>query len=148
MDNRLSRRNLLAGAAVAATLRPAGVTSMAAVPFAPTPIVRVGLIGVGARGSEHVRILLAIENVELRAVCDIVPEFTAKAQKRARDAGAREPEAYTKGERDFENLCKRDDLDLILIATPWDWHVPMALSAMSNGKHVGVEVPAATSIAD
>src|SRR5258708_38349922 len=75
-------------------------------------------------------------------------ENVSAAKKRARQAGAKEPAAYTNGEHDFENLCRRDDVDLVLTATPWDWHVPVAVSAMSNGKHVGVEVPAATSIAD
>src|SRR5580693_2198381 len=92
---------LLAGVAGAANGNP----SMHGVPFQPTEKVRIGLVGVGDRGSEHVRILLAIDNVELKAVCDIVPEKVAAAQKRAREAGAKEPTGYTKGERDFENLC-------------------------------------------
>src|SRR5258707_6258645 len=150
-DNSLSRRQLLQGAAAvyAATIGADALApspSMADVPFTAIDKVRVGLVGVGARGSEHVRILLAIDSVELTALCDIVPEQVAKAQKRARDAGQKEPAAYTVGERDFENLCRRDDIDLVLTATPWDWHVPVALSAMNNGKHIGVEVPAAMTI--
>src|SRR5580658_3511576 len=138
MSNELSRRQLLQTAAAGTLL--AGVAgaangnpTMHGVPFNPTDKVRIGLIGVGDRGSEHVRILLAIDNVELKAVCDIVPEKVAAAQKRARDAGAKEPTGCSKGEHDFENLCRRDDLDLVMIATPWDWHVPMAVSAMENG---------------
>jgi len=146
--NELSRRNLLKGAVVASTLRPLAVTTMFGVPFAATDTVRVGLIGVGDRGSEHVRILLAIDHVQLSAVCDIVPAKVAAAQKRARDAGQKEPAGYSNGEHDFENLCRRDDLDIVMIATPWDWHVPMALSAMTNGKHAATEVPAAFTVAD
>jgi predicted dehydrogenase len=41
---------------------------------------------------------------------------------------------------------KRDDIDLVVIATPWEWHVPMALAAMKQGKHVATEVPAALTI--
>ncbi len=148
LSRELSRRNLLKGAAAAATLRPADVTSMAQTPFEARSTVRVGLIGVGARGAEHVRILLAIDNVQLSAVCDIAPEKVAAAQKRARDSGAKEPAAYTNGDHDFENLVKRDDIDIVLIATPWDWHVPMALAAMNAGKHAATEVPAALSVAD
>lgn len=122
--------------------------TMRGVPFKASDKIRIGLVGVGDRGSEHVRILLAIDHVELVAVCDIVPEKVAAAQKRAREAGAKEPAGYTKGERDYENLCRRDDIDLVMIATPWDWHVPMAVSAMENGKHAATEVPAAFTIAD
>ena len=42
----------------------------------------------------------------------------------------------------------RDDLDLVIIATPWDWHVDMAVAAMKHGKHAAIEVPAATTIED
>jgi hypothetical protein len=154
MSNNLSRRQLLQTAAAGTLLAgvgaaaPNGNPTMHGVPFKAADRVRIGLIGVGARGSEHVRILLAIDNVELKAVCDIDAKKVADAQKRARDAGAKEPAGYTQGERDFENLCRRDDLDLVMIATPWDWHVPMAVSAMENGKHAATEVPAAFTIAD
>ena len=40
----------------------------------PIETVRVGIVGVGRMGSNHVRNLLAIEGVQLKAVCDIVPE--------------------------------------------------------------------------
>jgi hypothetical protein len=149
---KLSRRQLLqtaaAGTLLSSVATANGNATMHGVSFHPTEKVRVGLVGVGARGSEHVRILLAIDQVELNAVCDVAPEKVAEAQKRARDAGAKEPVGYTKGERDFENLCRRDDIDLVMIATPWDWHVPMAAYAMENGKHAATEVPAAFTIAD
>jgi len=48
-----------------------------------------------------------------------------------------------------DDLCRRyPDLDLVIIATPWDWHVDMAVAAMKHGKHAAVEVPAATTIED
>ena len=43
-----------------------------------------------------------------------------------------EPAVYTNGERDFEKLCARDDIDLVYTATPWRWHVPVAMSAMKK----------------
>jgi hypothetical protein len=91
---------------------------------------------------------LAVPGVELKAVCDIVPERTANAASLAEKAGQPRPTEYHAGDHDFENLCKRDDLDFIYVATPWSWHVPMALSALKNGHHVGTEVPSARTIAD
>jgi hypothetical protein len=61
-------------------------------------------------------------------------------------AGQQRPEAYTRGEQDYRRMCARNDLDIVYIATPWEWHVPMALEAMKNGKHAAIEVPAATTI--
>ena len=46
----------------------------------------------------------------------------------------------------FEGLLKRDDVDLVVIATPWNWHVPMAVAGMKQGKHVAIEVPAARTM--
>ncbi len=112
------------------------------------PIVRVGFVGVGLQGTEHVKNLLDLEGVELRAVCDIAPEKVARAQKLAKDAGKREPKGFTRGPRDFERLCAEEDLDLVYTATPWEWHVPVMLAAMKNGKHAASEVPAAQTVED
>jgi hypothetical protein len=63
-------------------------------------------------------------------------------------AGQKAPVLYTKGDHAFESLVARDDLDLVIVATPWDWHVEMAVAAMKHGKHAAVEVPAATTLED
>ena len=55
---------------------------------------------------------------------------------------------YKNGDHDFLNLVKRDDLDAVYIATPWEWHHPMAIAAMQEGKHVGTECPAALTVSD
>ena len=112
------------------------------------PTVRIGFVGVGGMGSAHVRNLLNIDGCEIRALCDIVPAKVERAQKWAVEAGQPKPEGYTDGPRDFERLCAREDLDLVFTATPWEWHVPVCLAAMRNGKHAATEVPAAMSIED
>ena len=112
----------------------------------PLSRVRIGFVGVGGRGSGLLNDLLGIDGVEIKAVCDIVPARVEAAQQRVVAAGQPEPAGYAKGETDFENLCQRDDLDLVYIATPWDWHTPMAICAMNNGKHAAVEVPAAITL--
>ncbi len=96
----------------------------------------------GGRGSSLLNNLLDIDGVEIKAVCDTVLERVKSAQRRVAAKGQAEPAGYSKDESDFENLCQRTDLDLVYIATPWDWHVRMAVSAMKNGKHAAVEVPA------
>lgn len=114
----------------------------------PLDKVRIGFIGVGSRGSSLLGNLLELEGVEIRALCDIVADRVKRAQQRVVAKGQPEPVGYTQGETDFERLCQRDDLDLVYIATPWDWHVPMAVSAMRHGKHAAVEVPAAMTLDD
>ncbi len=119
-------------------------------PFAAPPIdnVRIGFVGVGGQGSEHVRNLLKIEGCTVQAVCDIVPEKVERVQGWVQEAGFDRPTAYTNGERDFERMCAEEDLDLVFNATPWKWHVPICVSAMENEKHTATEVPAAYTIED
>lgn len=116
--------------------------------FACKPIerVRVGVIGVGARGPTHVNSLLAIEGVEIKAICDLYPDWAARAAKMVTDKGHPAPTIYTNGPEDYKNLNRRDDIDMVVIATPWDTHTPMAVDAMKNGKHAFIEVPAAITI--
>ncbi|GAB4339000.1 MAG: Gfo/Idh/MocA family oxidoreductase [Dehalococcoidia bacterium] len=113
---------------------------------APIPRVRMGFVGVGGMGSVHVRNFLRIDGVEIKAVCDIVPEKVARIQSWVVEAGQPKPTGYTRGEHDFRRLCEEEDLDLVLTATPWRWHVPVCVAAMTNGKHAATEVPAAVTL--
>ena len=136
--------DLLNSQLLAGTRKSAGA-SMIGVPFEARERVRLGIIGVGGRGSSLLRDLLAVENVDIKAICDLVPEKVARAQKAVTDAGQLQPVGFSKGEEDFKHLTQLD-LDIVYIATPWNWHVPMAVNAMKNGKHAAVEVPACTTL--
>jgi predicted dehydrogenase len=110
------------------------------------PSVRLGFIGVGLRGRNHVHNALAFPEVTITAICDVDPAAIAATQKILRDAGKKEAKVYAKNDHDFENLVKRDDIDGVIIATPWEWHVPMALAAMNARKYAGVEVSATVKL--
>jgi predicted dehydrogenase len=118
--------------------------------FAAPPIenVRIGFVGVGGMGSAHVRNLLKIEGCQITAVCDIVPGHAERVRGWVTEAGFASPTLYTRGERDFERMCAEEELDLVYTATPWEWHVPVCVAAMENGKHAATEVPAAYTVED
>jgi hypothetical protein len=155
MDD-LNRRDFLkiGGAALAAgtTLDATAPTSQTQPthPFATPPIgeVRIGFVGIGGQGGGHVENFLRIPGCRITAVCDIRPERTEWATKEITAAGHPAPTAYTKGPRDFERLCETEELDLVFNATPWEWHAPIMLAAMKNGKHTATEVPAVMTIDD
>ena len=107
--------------------------------------VRVGFIGLGSRGPGHVSNISLLEGVEIKALCDIVPEEVEKTKKRIESAGFK-PDTYTGKADAWKKMCERDDIDLVYIATPWDMHTPMAVYAMEHGKHVCIEVPATTKV--
>jgi hypothetical protein len=156
-DETVSRRDVLRAtmaAAVAASSaeatppQTAQSKSVVGMAFEARETVRLGVIGCGGRGTGVLRDYLAVEGVQVTAVCDPVKEHALRAQANVERAGQKPPAVYANGDRDFENLLKRDDVDFVYIATPWDWHVPQAVAAMNNGKHAFVEVPAATTIED
>lgn len=107
--------------------------------------VRVGVVGLGMRGPGAVERLSKIEGVEIKALCDLIPERAEKAKDMLKDTVHR-PETYSGKVYSYKEMCDRPDLDLIYIASPWEWHVPMAVYAMEAGKHAAVEVPAARTL--
>lgn len=107
--------------------------------------VRVGFIGLGNRGAAAVFRVSHIENVEIKGLCDLRSE-KANAAKQKLKGSPHQPTLYTDREDEWKKMCERDDIDLIYISTPWHLHTPMSVYAMNHGKHVCVEVPAATTI--
>lgn len=108
--------------------------------------VRLGFIGVGARGSGHLEQMLQIDGVDVVAICDNhVP--SAEASKAAVvKAGQNSPDIFTKSDTDYKRMLERKDIDAVIIATPWEWHTRMAVDTMKAGKHAFLEVPAAVTI--
>ncbi len=125
--------------------REKGQTSMLQFAADPIPVVRVGFIGLGMRGPDAVMRMTYIDGVEVKALCDLLPERVESVQKKLETKGLPRAAAYS-GEEGWKELCERDDIDLVYICTDWVRHVPMAVYAMQHGKHVAVEVPAATSV--
>jgi hypothetical protein len=107
--------------------------------------VRIGFIGLGSRGPGHVSNMSLLEGVEIKALCDIVPEEAEKVRKRIEFAGFN-PTIYTGDANAWKKLCDRQDIDLVYICTPWNLHAPMAVYAMEHGKHVAIEVPACDTL--
>ena len=108
--------------------------------------LKIGFVGIGARGSNLFHILLGLEGLEIRALCDIREDRVERAHRWVVDAGQPEPSGYTKGDTDFKRMCETEDLDLVITATPWQWHVPVCVAAMEAGKHAATEVPAAVTL--
>nr|WP_316929067.1 Gfo/Idh/MocA family oxidoreductase [Nitritalea halalkaliphila] len=107
--------------------------------------VRVGVIGLGMRGPGAVERLSKIEGVEIRALCDLIPEKVSACAQRLAGTPHR-PSLYSGGEYAWKKMIDEQVLDLVYIVTPWEWHTPMAVYAMEAGAHVGVEVPAAKTL--
>jgi len=107
--------------------------------------VGIGVIGLGQRGPAHIKNMIRIDGVEIKALCDIREEKTKNAKK-ILDNTDHKPVLYTGSKNEWKKLCQREDIDLIIVTTPWYMHAEMSIYAMEQGKHVVSEVPAAASI--
>lgn len=107
--------------------------------------VRIGIIGLGQRGSEAVERLSYIDGVEIVALCDKYTDRVAKAQQSLEKMQRPRAREYS-GEEGWKALCDSHDIDLVYTPTPWRLHTPIAVYAMKNGKHAAIEVPAAKTI--
>lgn len=105
-------------------------------------LVRIGFIGVGSRGRGHVRRLRSIEGTEIRAICDVDEGAINRVLEDFDDP----VDTYTGSDDAWKELCERDDIDLVVNATPWHLHAPICIYAMENGKHTATEIPAAQSL--
>jgi predicted dehydrogenase len=127
--------------------RPAGQKPVHDLTTPPLEKVRVAVIGLN-RGMSHVEACLKLEFCEIVAVCDLRDDRARHAASECEKAGAKAPAVYSGTEHIWEKMVQRDDIDAVYIATPWAWHVPMALGAMEHGKHAFVEVAAAVTVDD
>jgi UDP-N-acetylglucosamine 3-dehydrogenase len=101
--------------------------------------LRVGLVGCGAFGESHLMAMAGIPFLQITAVADVVMERALKLAERYKV-----PHVAP----DFRELCSRPDVDAVSVVTTEDQHLEPVLCALKNGKHVFVEKPMATRLAD
>lgn len=125
--------------------RPAGQKDVLGLALPKMKTVRVGFVGLGMRGPSAVEDFCLIPGVEIVALCDYVEARAAKQNETLRKHGLA-PAAIYYGEKGYEDLCRRNDIDLVYIATDWEHHAVVAKCAMENGKNVADEVPSAMNL--
>ena len=111
--------------------------------------VKIGIIGTGLRGQDHLELLLKRPDVEVIAICDVDQRMLKMAGEIIAKSGKKEPKIFTGNDQSWKKLCELRDIDAVIIATPWEWHCPMILHAISAGiQYVGTEVILGISIED
>ena len=107
--------------------------------------VKVGVIGVGARGSEaHVNLIYNYfsNNCTLVSICD---KYQSKIDNCKVSQNLNSSVTEYVGENAYITMLKNETLDFVIIATPWEWHAKMVIECMNNGIRSGTEVPMATT---
>jgi hypothetical protein len=104
--------------------------------------VKIGIIGVGLRGQNHLDLLLRRNDVEVVAICDVDNRMLTSAKEVVNKSGKKMPEIFTGDVYAWKKMIDRKGgLDGVVIATPWEWHKPMIIGSLDAGiKYVGSEV--------
>ncbi len=105
----------------------------------------MGFVGLGMRGPGAVERFTYIPGTQVVALCDYEEARADKCQELLKKASMPKAAVYS-GDKGYEELCKRDDIDLVYIAADWLHHFPVAMCAMENGKNVAIEVPSAMNL--
>jgi len=104
------------------------------------PKIRVGFIGVGLRGQNHLELTLKRADTEVIAICDVQQRMIDMSLKLIADAGRPKPQVIMDGPYGYKKLLENKDIDAVIIATPWEWHTVMCIDSMNAKKYVGCEV--------
>mgnify|MGYP003631261872 CR=1 FL=1 len=140
-----TRRNFIRNTSIAG-LGLVAVPGFANNSFSAADKLNVGLIGVGLRGTNHLQNLLLRKDVNVTAICDVDDNRIAIAKKHIADAKGKAPKVFGINDLDYKNLLALQDVDAVIIATPWLWHTRMTVDAMEAGKYAGVEVSASNTL--
>jgi len=131
--NPISRRSFFQGAAVAASAtRVVGANDR----------IRVGIVGLGGRGSSHVRSYVTIPDAQITGLCDV----NQTARERAQGTLVKLSVAQAKEYVDMRELFADKDIDAVSIAAPNHWHALATIWACQAGKDVYVEKPASHNV--
>ena len=135
----IRRRAFLGAAGAALTVLP-GRDGRAA----PSERVRVGVIGLRSRGTDHARMFAGNPEAEVVAVCDVDDSMFARPVKAVESKTGKAPLAV----KDFRRLLDDKTIDAVTIATPDHWHALMTVMACQAGKDVYVEKPASHNVVE
>lgn len=128
--------------------RPAGQESVLGLRTEPLETVRIGIVGLGMRGGSAVERLTYVPDCQITAICDIEEDRVEQSLDRLAARGVADVRTFGGEAESWRGLCESPEVDLVYICTDWKTHVPIALYAMECGKHVAIEVPAATTLDD
>jgi hypothetical protein len=109
-------------------------------------VIRLGYIGVGLRGQNHVEEALLRSDCEVVAIADPDARMVSDCLSLIMKKGKPRPRVYDKGDFGYLKLLEDKDIDAVVIATPWEWHTRQAVAAMEAGKYVALEVSGGFSL--
>jgi len=144
---KVTRRDMLktAAATVAAPLVVPGAALGADDATPPSERITMAGIGVGGRGGGNIRSVAGRKDVQVVAVCDVVPEHRDRNKA---EIDGRQGNKDCASINDFRDVLARDDIDAVMIGTPDHWHALITIAACKAGKDVFSEKPETLTIGE
>jgi hypothetical protein len=140
----MNRRDFLKKGSIAA----AGVAALAHTPVfgQPKEKIRLAFIGVGLRGRNHVDLAIKRSDIEVVAICDTQAGPLDATRAMFSKAGKKLPKEYTGGVDAYKRMLDKENLDAVVISTPWEFHHQQSIDSMKAGLYVGCEVIAGLTV--
>ena len=119
-------------------------SSLGGLAFAQEKRRRVGLIGCGWYGKIDLCRLIQVAPVEVVSLCDVDSQMLAGAAElvASRQASKKTPRTF----RDYREMLRQKDLDLVLIAPPDHWHALIMIEAAQSGADIYVQKPISADV--
>ena len=108
--------------------------------------IRLGMIGVGNMGSQHVQSFSGIEGATIAAIADVFLPRAEKSVKWLQDNGRIASGQKVDVYQDYRKILERDDIDAVVIAVPDHWHALLTIHAAQAGKHIYCQKPFSGSL--
>jgi hypothetical protein len=143
----MNRRSFVKNAGLTAagfSLLPSGVLA-----DAQEQRAKLAFIGVGLRGQGHLDNALRRKDVDVVAICDIDERMLQRSTDIIKKSGKPMPKVITGDVQAWRKILELNNLDGVIIATPWEWHAPMIIASLQAGiKYVGTEVMLGITLQD
>lgn len=140
----ISRRRFLQTASAATALAALPSFGADALDIVNGKPKRVGLIGCGWYGKSDLWRLIQVAPVEVVSLCDPDEHMLAEAVgiAKERQKSGKAPRTY----RDYREMLKEKDLDIVLIGSPDHWHTLQAIAAIESGADVYLQKPISVDV--
>lgn len=104
--------------------------------------IKIGIIGLGARGYTQLKLLATMPDIRIQAICDLIQDRVDRADVYLKGINRADVHGYT----DVSTMFERENIEAVIIMTSWETHIPLAVQAMKKGIIPGMEVGGASSI--
>ena len=127
-------------------LQAAAAAGLAPLTYADDKPRRVGLIGCGWYGKIDILRLIQVAPVEVVSLCDVDSKMLSEAGDiiASRQASKKRPRLY----KDYRDMLREKDLDIVEVATPDHWHALPTIAAIESGADVYCQKPISVDVVE